>query len=44
MENEGMQAAAADNGAGDEYDRPKVHYVCGGKLIIDQNYIKEHIN
>ena len=35
MDNEPMGgAAAADAGANDEYDRPKVHYVCGGKLAF----------
>ena len=36
MDNDPMGgAAAADTGAGEEYDRPKVHYVCGGKLASD---------
>ena len=25
-------AMMADANAGEEYDRPKVHYVCGGKF------------
>ena len=27
-------AMAADPNAGEEFDRPKVHYVCGGKYHI----------
>ena len=26
-------AAAADPNNNEEYERPKVHYVCGGKLV-----------
>ena len=31
MNDNAMGAAVADPGAQDEYERPKVHYVCGGK-------------
>ena len=31
-------AAAADLNANEEHERPKVHYVCGGKLIAQSPY------
>ena len=38
------QVADRDQAANDEYDRPKVHYVCGGKYDPFQYYLTKATN